>query len=142
MSRQASGVQAGRDAAGVGGLRWRIARLQDENTALRDAQRRLEAEGERLRADNERLRAERERLRERNERLRAEVEALRRAAKRQAAPFSKGDLTPNPKRSGASPVRPPAPALTGANPSRSTRWFRWGCRHAAPPVVASWCWNG
>jgi transposase len=32
--------------------------------------------------------------------LRAEVEALRRAAKRQAAPFSRGDPKPNPKRAG------------------------------------------
>jgi transposase len=100
MSRQASGGQAGRDAAGLGGLRWRIARLEDDNAALRDEQQRLQAERERLRGENERLRAEGERLRETNERLRAEVEALRRAAKRQAAPFSKGDPTPNPKRSG------------------------------------------
>ena len=110
MSRVATGVQIGRDRAGPGGLRRRIARLEDENAALRDEQQRLEgererleAERERLRGENERLRAGRERLREANQRLRAEVEALRRAAKRQAAPFSKGDLTPNPKRAGRKP---------------------------------------
>jgi transposase len=110
MSRVATGVQIGRDRAGPGGLRRRIARLEDENAALRDEQQRLEgererleAERERLRGKNERLRAESERLREANQRLRAEVEALRRAAKRQAAPFSKGDLTPNPKRAGRKP---------------------------------------
>lgn len=39
-------------------------------------------------------------MRAENERLRGEVEALRRAAKRQAAPFSKGDPKKDPKRSG------------------------------------------
>ena len=103
MSRVATGAQVGRDPAGPGGLRWRLARLEDENAALREQQQRLEAERERLRVENERLRAERERLREINERLRGEVEALRRAAKRQAAPFSKGDPAPNPKRAGRKP---------------------------------------
>ena len=49
------------------------------------------------------MRGGRERLQAANERLRAEVDALRRAAKRQAAPFSKGDPTPNPKRPGRRP---------------------------------------
>src|SRR5215216_5779674 len=103
MSRQARGTQTGRDPAGPGGLRWRIVRLEDENAALREQQRQLGQERERLRAENERLRAERERLQEVNERLRGELEALRRAAKRQAAPFSKGDPVPNPKRPGRKP---------------------------------------
>jgi transposase len=84
-------------------LRWHIVRLEDENAALREQQRQLGQERERLRAENERLRAERERLQEINERLRGEVEALRRAAKRQAAPFSKGDPTPHPRRPGRQP---------------------------------------
>jgi exonuclease VII large subunit len=91
-------------------LRWRLARLEDENATLREEQQRLErererleAERERLRGENERLRTERERLREVNQRLRGEVEALRRAAKRQAAPFSRNDPTPNPKRAGRKP---------------------------------------
>src|SRR5215216_6366175 len=96
MSRQARGTQTGRDPAGPGGLRWRIVRLEDENAALREQQRQLGQE-------RERLRAERERLQEINERLRGEVEALRRAAKRQAAPFSKGDPTPHPRRPGRKP---------------------------------------
>jgi transposase len=103
MSMVAKGMQTGRGPAGPGGLRWRLARLEDENAALREEQQRLEAERERLRGENERLRAERERLQELNERLRGEVEALRRAAKRQAAPFSKGDPVPHPKRSGRKP---------------------------------------
>jgi transposase len=103
MSMAARGMQTGRGPAGPGGLRWRLARLGDENAGLREEQQRLEAERERLRGENQRLRAERERLRELNERLRGEVEALRRAAKRQAAPFSKGDPVPHPKRSGRKP---------------------------------------
>ena len=46
------------------------------------------------------LRAERARLLAENERLRGEVQELRRAAKRQAAPFSKGEPKANPGRSG------------------------------------------
>ncbi|MGA2929754.1 MAG: transposase [Solirubrobacteraceae bacterium] len=46
-----------------------------------------------LRAENARLRAE-------VERLRSQVEELRRASKRQAAPFSKDDPKPDPKRPG------------------------------------------
>ena len=110
MVRVATGVQTGRDPAGVGGLRERITRLEDENAALREEQQRLEREQERLEAErerlggeNKRLRAERERLQEINERLRGEVEALRRAAKRQAAPFSKGDPIANPKGAGRKP---------------------------------------
>jgi transposase len=103
MAAEATGAQIGRGLAGPAGLRWRIARLEEQNAALREEQRRLEAERERLGVENERLRAERERLQEVNERLRGEVEALRRAAKRQAAPFSKGDPVPHPKRSGRKP---------------------------------------
>jgi hypothetical protein len=79
-------------------LRERIARLEDQNAALREEQQRLEAEHERLGAENDRLRAERDRLQAVNEQLRGEVEALRRAAKRQAAPFSRGNPTPHPRR--------------------------------------------
>jgi transposase len=103
MSRVATGAWAGRDPAGTGGLRGRLARLEDENAALREEQQRLESERARLRGENERLRAERERLREVNERLRGEVEALRRAARRQAAPFSRNDPVLTPKRAGRKP---------------------------------------
>ena len=117
MAAEATGAPVGRGLAGTAGLRWRIARLEEQNAALREQQRRLEAERERLGVANERLRAERERLQEVNQRLRGEVEALRRAAKRQAAPFSKGDPVPHPSGRGASPAAPTAPAPTGALPS-------------------------
>ena len=96
------------------GWRHRIALLEDENAALQDRglqlegeQRRLEREQRRLReriddleAERDRLQAESERLEQANARLRDQVEALRRAAKRQAAPFSRDDPTPHPKRAG------------------------------------------
>jgi transposase len=105
-------VVAGLGAWDVAGLLGRVAWLEGENAALEDERarlegeaRRLEAEQERLQRERERLRAENDRLRESNERLRGEIEALRRAAKRQAAPFSKGDPKPNPKRAGRRPGR-------------------------------------
>lgn len=89
------------------GWRQRIALLEDENAALRDRGRQLEREQrqlheriDHLEAERDRLQAEGERLERVNARLREQVEALRRAAKRQAAPFSKGDLRPNPRRAG------------------------------------------
>src|SRR5512133_1723943 len=110
VSTAAVGSGAVRDLAGRAALQGRIARLEDENAALREEQQlledehqRLQDERERLRGENERLRAEGERLREANERLRGEVEGLRRAAKRQAAPFSKGDPKADPKRAGRKP---------------------------------------
>jgi transposase len=96
MSMTAAASRVSHDLAGLDGLRWRVARLEDENAALRDEQ-------EQLRADLERLRGERDRLRQVNRRLRDEVEALRRAAKRQAAPFSKGEPVSHPKRPGRKP---------------------------------------
>jgi hypothetical protein len=73
MSTVAAHPQTARDPAGQGGLRWRLAWLEDENAALRGERQRLEAERQQLRGENERLRAERERLRELNERLRGEL---------------------------------------------------------------------
>src|SRR5687767_8462325 len=64
---------------------------------------RLRADNERLRAENERLRAENERLAERVRSLEARVEELLRAAKRQAAPFSRGEPKRDPGRGGRRP---------------------------------------
>ena len=57
----------------------------------------------RLRAELARLERDRERLRRDNERLRKELDAARRAGVRQAAPFSKGAPTANPRRPGRKP---------------------------------------
>ena len=72
-----------------------------------DPARNLERENERLRRDLERaeraraqLERERDRLRRENDRLQRELDVARRAGKRQAAPFSKGPPTPQPRRSG------------------------------------------
>ena len=56
-----------------------------------------------MRHENERLEREWNRLRHENERLKDELEAARRAAKRQAAPFSKGAPVAQPKRPGRKP---------------------------------------
>jgi transposase len=103
-------VVAGLGAWDLAGLFGRLAWLEDANAGLEGERarlegkaRQLEAEHERLQREIERRRVENDRLREVNERLRGEIEALRRAGKRQAAPFSKGDPTPNPKRAGRRP---------------------------------------
>jgi transposase len=75
------------------GLRRQVAGLEAENRLLR---RQVSLSGERiaqLEADKQRLAAEAERLRGR-------LEESRRAGKRQAAPFSRDDKTPKPKRPG------------------------------------------
>jgi transposase len=109
MSMVAEQARVGHGLAGPDPDGWcqRIALLEDENAALRDREQQLERERqqlreriERLEAERERLAAEGERLQEVNARLRGEVEALRRVAKRQAAPFSRGDPKPDPKRAG------------------------------------------
>lgn len=57
----------------------------------------LERENRWLREQLDRARKENERLREENERLRRQLEEALRAIKRQAAPFSRGHLKPDPK---------------------------------------------
>jgi transposase len=90
-------VVAGQGTGRVGvAARRRVAELEAENVVLRAEADQWHAEADRLRRDNERLQA-------RIEGLRAQVEALRRAAKRQAAPFSREALTRNPKRPGRKP---------------------------------------
>jgi transposase len=81
-------------------------RLRDENVALRTENAQLRGENEVLRAEraeNGRLRELVEQLREQVERLLARVQELERAGKRQAAPFSRNDPKPDPKRPGRKP---------------------------------------
>lgn len=84
--------------------------LADENATLREHEQQLRREQAQLRERIEDLEAERDRLAEQGERLeqangrlRERVEALRRVAKRQAAPFSRDDPSPNPNRAGRKP---------------------------------------
>jgi transposase len=69
-----------------GEARRRIEQLQEENAGLVD--------------DNQRLEKERHRLEEENKRLRKELESAQRAARRQAAPFSRGKPKNQPNRPG------------------------------------------
>ena len=89
----------------------RIKELENENARLRHEQERLKREYERLEREraeerarlereNERLRHERERLEKERDQLKHELDLARRAAKRQAAPFSKGEPKSNPRRPG------------------------------------------
>ena len=66
---------------------------------------RAQQENERLRKERERLQKENERLKKETERLRRELEAALRAAKRQAAPHSRGNPKANPQRPGRKPGR-------------------------------------
>jgi transposase len=70
---------------------------------LRDQIERLRRERADLEGETTRLRRERDRLREEVKRLTAALEAAQRAAKRQAAPFSKGAPATQPKRPGRKP---------------------------------------
>lgn len=53
-----------------------------------------------MRRDSERLEREKERLRQERDHLKEELELARQAGKRQAAPFSRGEPTVDPKRPG------------------------------------------
>ena len=66
----------------------------------------LRREREQLEGEREQLERERERLRQENEKLKKQLEEAQRAAKRQAAPFSRGKRKENPK----PPGRKPGPA--------------------------------
>jgi transposase len=61
------------------------------------------AQNDQLQAENAGLRSENERLKQRIAGLEAKVEELRRAAKRQAAPFSRGERARRPRRPGRRP---------------------------------------
>src|SRR5262252_782668 len=75
--------------------RWRGVR--EENERLRRENERLRQEQEQWEQERGRLERERERLRQENENLKKQLDEAQRAAKRQAAPFSRGTRKPNPK---------------------------------------------
>ena len=75
--------------------RWRGVR--EENERLRRENDRLREEREQWEQERGRLERERERLRQENEKLKKQLEEAQRAAKRQAAPFSRGTRNLNPK---------------------------------------------
>jgi len=85
----------------------KIKQLENENAKLRREQERLKRQYDWLnqQREEERARFEREveRLRQERDRLKRELDLARRAAKRQAAPFSKGEPKSDPKRPGRKP---------------------------------------
>jgi transposase len=79
------------------GVREQNERLRRENERLRQEREGWEQERGRLQQERGRLEREREQLRQENEKLRKQLEEAQRAAKRQAAPFSRGTRKLNPK---------------------------------------------
>jgi regulator of replication initiation timing len=69
----------------------RIRELAEELGRTRRERDQARKESEHRQKELERLQEENQRLRKENERLREDVEAAQRAAKRQAAPFSRGE---------------------------------------------------
>src|SRR5215467_7105356 len=78
----------------------RIRKLAEELGRTRRERDQARKETEHRQKELERLKEENQRLREENQRLREDLEAAQRAAKRQAAPFSRGKRKPNPQRPG------------------------------------------
>ncbi len=78
----------------------RIRELLEELGRTRRERDQARKQVEQLEDEKQRLHEKLERLREENERLRNELEAALRAAKRQAAPFSRGKPKSNPQRPG------------------------------------------
>lgn len=74
-----------------------LGRTRRERDQARKVAERLQHEAERLQKQSERLQEEKQRLEDALKRLRKELEAAQRAAKRQAAPFSRGQPKSNPR---------------------------------------------
>jgi len=87
----------------------RIRELTEELSRTRRERDQARKETERLERETERLQKELERVHEENEQLRKALELAQRAARRQAAPFSRGQRKSHPK----SPGRKPGACNTG-----------------------------
>jgi len=81
----------------------RIRELTHELGRTRRERDQARQEAERLQRESERLQEENQRLEDELKKLRKELEAAQRAAKRQAAPFSRGQPKSDPKRPGRKP---------------------------------------
>jgi transposase len=101
---------------------------------LREQLKRVERERDELRRDRERLQRERDQLERERDRLRDELEAARRAAKRQAAPFSKGEPAATPKRPGRKSGRRYGPRRWRARPAHVDEVV-----DVAPPAACPRC---
>jgi hypothetical protein len=92
----------------------RIRELTEELSRTRRERDQARKETDRLQRETEDLQRELKRIRRENEQLRKDMELAQRAARRQAAPFSRGQLKSHPK----SPGRKPRAAY-GQNHRRS-----------------------
>ena len=72
-------------------------RLQDENQRLQEQNQRLQEQKQRLEEQKQRLEEQKQRLEDELKKVRKELEGAQRAAKRQAAPFSRGQPKSDPK---------------------------------------------
>src|SRR5262249_36625796 len=108
------------------------AALRETNTQLRGENVVLRTEIEQLRGENAVLRTEIEQLRLDNQRLLARVEELERAGKRQAAPFSRNDPKPDPKRPGRKPGADYGVRARRGVPERVDRWVEVPLPDACP----------
>jgi len=81
-------------------LKRKIASLRRQWRDTRSENEQLRNEIEQLRREKEQLERERDRLREQTEKLKKQLDQTLRANKRQAAPFSRGQRNPHPKRPG------------------------------------------
>jgi transposase len=129
---------------------WRGA-ADREQTRIREQQREIERlrrekaeiarERDRLREERDRLEIERDRLERERDRLRDELEAARRAAKRQAAPFSKGAPKAAPKRPGRKAGRRYGPRRWRPPPTHIDAVVEVPppaeCAHCHGPIVAT-----
>jgi transposase len=101
---------------------------------LREQLKRVERERDEFRRDRERLQRERDQLERERDRLRDELEAAHRAAKRQAAPFSKGAPKAMPKRPGRKPGRRYGPRRWRPRPAHIDQVI-----DVAPPTACPHC---
>jgi len=77
-----------------------LGRTRRERDQARKETEHLNEKNQQLQKEYQRLQKEYQQLQKENERLREDLEAAQRAAKRQAAPFSRGKPKPNPQRPG------------------------------------------
>ncbi len=129
------GGSADRQRQSVGWLHERIAVAEAERQALRAERDRLAGQVEWLADENQRLQA---RVRE----LSAKVQELRRAAKRQAAPFSKNIPAHNPRRPGRKPGVADGRRARRPVPERVDRVVTVELPPACPTAATSWRWSG
>lgn len=125
--RRAASGDADDRAREVERLREQLKRVERDREELRRDRDHLERERDRLQRERDQLERERDRLRD-------ELEAAHRAAKRQAAPFSKGEPMATPKRPGRKPGRRYGPRRWRPRPTHVDQIIE-----VAPPPTCPHC---